>query len=100
MGVSDASIKNSTFHDCITDLEHIIATQEADAKKAKDEFEKNLMLTILVQKQEMIQLRNKQQEEIKGLNNDHQMNLVATNKRQMYMEAMLSHLLRKSMESS
>ena len=60
MGVSDASIKNSTSHDCITELEHIIATQEADAKKAKDEFEKNLMLTILVQKQEMIQLRNKQ----------------------------------------
>ena len=42
------------------------------------------MLTILVQKQEMIQLRNKQQEEIKGLSNDHQMNLVDTNKRQMY----------------
>src|SRR3954467_3404376 len=59
MGVSDASIKNLTSHDCITELEHIIATQEADAKKAKDEFEKNLMLTILVQKKEMIQLRNK-----------------------------------------
>ena len=57
MGLSDASIKNSTSHDCITELEHIIATQEADAKKAKDEFEKNLMLTILVQKQEMIQLK-------------------------------------------
>ena len=47
MGVSDTSIKNSTSHDCITELEHIIATQEAHAKKAKDEFEKNLMLTIL-----------------------------------------------------
>ena len=100
MGVSAASSKNSTSHECITELEHIIATQETDAKKAKDEFEKNLMLTILVQKKEMIQLRNKQQEEIEGLNKDHQMNLVATNKRQMYMEAMLSHLLRKSMESS
>src|SRR4051812_28120882 len=59
MGVSDASIKNSTSHDCITELEHIIATQDADAKKAKDEFKKNMMLRILVQKQEMIQLRNK-----------------------------------------
>ena len=100
MGVSSVSSKNSTSHECITELEHIIATQETDAKKAKDEFEKNLMLTIVVQKQEMIQLINKQQEEIEGLNKEHQMNLVATNKRQMYMEAMLSHLLRKSMESS
>lgn len=99
MGVSDASIKNSTSHDCITELEHIIATQETDAKMARDEFEKKLMLTILVRKQEMIQIRNKQQEEIKGLSKDHQMNLVATNKRQMYMEVMLSQLLRKSMES-
>ena len=100
MGVSYASINNSTSHDCITELEHIIATQETDAKKAKDEFKKNLMLTIIFQKQEMIQLKNKQQEKIEGLNNDHQMNLVATNKRQIYMEAMLSHQLRKSMESS
>ena len=54
MGVSDTSIEKSTSHDYITKLEHIIATQEANAKKAKYEFEKTLMLTILVQKQEMI----------------------------------------------
>ena len=100
MGVSAASSKNSTSHECITELEHIIATQETDARKAKDTFEKDLDLVLFAQKQEMIELKKKQQEEIEGLNKNHQMNLFATDKRQMYMEAMLSHLLRKSMESS
>ena len=100
MGVSAASSKNSTSHECITELEHIIATQETNARKARDTFGKDLDLVLFSQNQEIMDLKKKHQEEIEELNKMHSMNLVTIDKRQIDMEAMLTHLIRKSMESS
>ena len=60
MGVSDASIKNSTSHDCITELEHIIATQETNAKKATDMFHEELNEILSAQIVEIKELKKKQ----------------------------------------
>ena len=46
MGVSGASCKNSTSNECIAELEHIIATQETDARKVRDTFGKYLDLVL------------------------------------------------------
>ena len=42
MGISSSSGKNSSSREHIRELEHIIATQEADAKKASDMFHEEL----------------------------------------------------------
>ncbi|XBH57814.1 hypothetical protein VPH35_079355 [Triticum aestivum] len=100
MGVPSSSVKNSSSREHIRELEHIIATQEADAKKATDMFHEELNEPLFAQIVEIKELQKKRLEEIEDFKMDQQKKSTVFEKRQRHMEAMLSHLLRKSTQSA
>ena len=59
IGVSPASRKNSSSREHIRELEHVIATQEADAKKASDMFHEELNEILFAQIVEIKELKKK-----------------------------------------
>uniref|UniRef100_M8CRG7 GTD-binding domain-containing protein n=1 Tax=Aegilops tauschii TaxID=37682 RepID=M8CRG7_AEGTA len=100
MGISSSSRKSSSSCEHISELEHIIATQEADAEKASEMFHEELNEILFTQIVEIKELKKKQLEEIEHFKMDLQKKSIVFEKRQIHTEAMLSHLLRKSTQST
>lgn len=97
MGVSS---QNSSSEQCIRDLEGKITEQGLDAEASNQKYKKEMDILIVAHKQEIEELKRKQQEEIQTIKDYNKKTLDAIGIKQHQMEAVLTYLLRKSTQSS
>lgn len=94
------SSHNSSYEQCIRELEAKITAQATNTKQANDTFAENLNVLLSAQMQEIKELKRKQQLEIEVMKMDQERKIRGFEKKQQEMEGILSHLLRKSSQSS